>query len=202
MIHWLGHASLRFDGSKIIYTDPYQLKSSEPKADIVLITHAHYDHCVPEDVAKIAKPSTIVVAPTDCAKQFSSKFTIQSLRPGESTTIDGVKIEAVPAYNTNKEFHPRSNNWVGYIFTLDGERIYQAGDTDAIPEMNSISADIVLLPIGGTYTMTATEAAEVVNRINPKLAIPMHWGKIVGTAHDAETFKKLCKCEVKILKEE
>ena len=122
------------------------------------------------------------------------------MKPGESTTANGVKIEAVPAYNINKQFHPKSNNWVGYIFTLDGQRIYQAGDTDAIPEMKNVKADVVLMPVGGTYTMTAQEAAEATNAINPKLAIPMHWGKIVGSANDAETFKKLVKCEVQILK--
>lgn len=198
MICWLGHASFRFLGSKIVYTDPYELKSSEPKADIILVTHDHFDHCVLEDVAKIIKPTTVVVAPADCIKKLHPlKF--QSLRPGESTTIEGVKIEAVPAYNMNKNFHPKSNNWVGYVFTLDGQRIYQAGDTDLIPEMKNIKADIVLMPVGGTYTMTAEEAANAVNQINPKLAIPMHWGKIVGTSADAEKFKKLCKCEVQIL---
>ena len=214
MIHWLGHASFMFDGSKVVYTDPWELKKFEPKADIILITHGHYDHCSAEDVAKVTKPETVLIATEDClntiqklfkglprasasASRGSSKVT---LKPGESTTANGVKIEAVPAYNINKQFHPKSNNWVGYIFTLDGQRIYQAGDTDAIPEMKNVKADVVLMPVGGTYTMTAQEAAEATNAINPKLAIPMHWGKIVGSANDAETFKKLVKCEVQILK--
>ncbi|MBI2341157.1 MAG: MBL fold metallo-hydrolase [Deltaproteobacteria bacterium] len=201
MIHWFGHASFLFNGSKIIYTDPWELKKFEPKADIILITHEHYDHCSPNDVAKLSKPETIVIAPEDCAAKLKAK-NIKTLKPGESTTIDGIKVETVLAYNLNKPFHKKSNNWIGYIFTLDGQRIYQAGDTDAIPEMKQIKADVVLVPIGGTYTMTAKEAAEAVSWIKPKIAIPMHWGKIVGNIEDAETFKKLVKCEVQILKAE
>jgi L-ascorbate metabolism protein UlaG (beta-lactamase superfamily) len=114
--------------------------------------------------------------------------------------VQGVKIEAVPAYNINKQFHPKSNGWVGFVFTLDGERIYQAGDTDLIPEMKDIKADVALLPVGGTYTMTAKEAAEAADWIKPRLAIPMHYGKNVGSLADAEEFKRLAKCETRILK--
>lgn len=206
MIHWLNHhASLRFEaslpdgqGSKTIYTDPWEIKSTEPKADIILITHDHFDHCSPPDIEKIAKPETIIIATQGCVSKLKG-YTVKTLKPGESTNVNGINIEAVAAYNINKQFHPKSNNWVGYIFTLDGKRIYQAGDADLIPEMKDIKADIVLLPIGGTYTMNATEAAEAVNLINPKLAIPIHCGKIVVNQNDPETFKKLAKCEVKIL---
>ncbi|PIR16409.1 MAG: Zn-dependent hydrolase, partial [Deltaproteobacteria bacterium CG11_big_fil_rev_8_21_14_0_20_49_13] len=199
MIKWFSHASFLFEGSKIIYTDPWELKRSELKADMVLITHDHFDHCAPGDVERVSKPSTVVVAPADCIKKLEVgglKLEMRAVKPGETVTVADVKIEAVPAYNVNKQFHPKVNNWVGYIFTLDGERIYQAGDTDAVPEMNDIKADMVILPVGGTYTMTAEEAAGVVNKINPKLAIPMHFGKIVGSEEDAEKFKKLAMCEV------
>jgi len=205
MIKWFSHASFLFEGSKIIYTDPWELKRSELKADMVLITHDHFDHCAPGDVERVSKPSTVVVAPADCIKKLEVgglKLEMRAVKPGETVTVADVKIEAVPAYNVNKQFHPKVNNWVGYIFTLDGERIYQAGDTDAVPEMNDIKADMVILPVGGTYTMTAEEAAGVVNKINPKLAIPMHFGKIVGSEEDAEKFKKLAMCEVQILKPE
>lgn len=192
----------RPEGHLYRYTDPWELKASEPKADIVLITHDHFDHCVPEDVKKVAKPSTVVVAPQDCIKKLGPGFKVNVIRPGETVTIEGVGIEAVPAYNINKQFHPRSNNWVGYIFTLGGERIYQAGDTDLIPEMRDIKADIAILPIGGTYTMTPEEAAEAASWIGPKIVIPMHFAKIVGKISDAEKFKMLCKCEVRVLRPE
>jgi L-ascorbate metabolism protein UlaG (beta-lactamase superfamily) len=197
MIHWLGHASFRFDGEKIIYTDPWELKGSEPKADIVLITHDHFDHCSPPDVAKISKPSTVIVATADAAKKFKG-LNVQAVKPGERKVVDGIEIEAVPAYNTNKQFHPKASGWAGYVFILNGQRIYQAGDTDLIPEMKNIRADVAILPIGGTYTMNATEAAEAVSWIRPKLAVPMHWGKIVGDKNDLETFKRLVKCEVMV----
>jgi len=119
---------------------------------------------------------------------------------GTAIDADGVKIEVVPAYNVGKQFHPKGNDWVGYIIDAKGKRIYHAGDSDFIPEMKSIKADIILLPIGGTYTMTPEEAAEAANTINPSiLAVPIHFGEIVGTKADAEKFKALCKCDVKIL---
>jgi len=198
-IKWLGHASFLFQGSKTIYSDPWDLKSDEPKGDVVLITHAHYDHCVPEDVKKIAKKDTVIIAPPDCEAKLSNIANFKPMRAGDKVQVAGIEIEAVPAYNSNKQFHPKGNGWLGYIFTLDGERIYQAGDTDLIPEMKNIHADVVLLPVGGTYTMTAKESATAVEWIKPKVAIPMHWGKIVGTNEDAEEFKRLCGCEVKIL---
>jgi len=201
MIRWLGHASFLFEGSKIIYADPWELKRGEPKADIVLVTHDHFDHFSPADIAKVAKDTTVVVATKDSAAKLKD-IDVRIIKPGDRITAGGVEIEAVSAYNTNKQFHPKANGWVGYIFTLDGERIYQAGDTDLIPEMKSVRADTVILPVGGTYTMTAKEAAEAVAWIKPKLAIPMHWGKVVGSAKDADEFARLCKCEVRVLKAE
>lgn len=196
-VKWLGHASFQIKNSKVIYVDPWKLKINEP-ADIILVTHEHYDHCSVQDISKIQKENTVIVGPKDCANKLSGK--IKTIKPGQSLTIGGVTIEAVPAYNIGKAFHPKSNNWVGFIITLDNIKIYHAGDTDLIPEMDEIKVDFALLPIGGTYTMNVQEAATLANKMKPKVAIPMHYGSIVGDSSDAEKFKKLCNvAEVQIL---
>lgn len=198
-IHWLGHASFFIDGlTAKIYIDPYQIKKDFLQADIILITHEHFDHFSIEDIKKIAKADTSIVGPKVIEKKLT--FPIKTISPGEKLNIKGIEIEGVPAYNLNKSFHPKSHAYLGFIITVDGSRIYHAGDTDFIPEMKTLKADIVLLPIGGTYTMDAKEAAEAANAINPKFAVPMHWGSIVGSQRDAQAFKEMCKTEVKILK--
>jgi len=200
-IHWLGHDTFKISGEKVIYTDPFNIRK-EDAADIILITHEHYDHCSPEDVKKLLKTGTVIVAPTDCGGKLSGD--VRTVVPGDKLTVGGVEIEAVPAYNTNKQFHTKSRNWVGYIFTLSGQRIYLAGDTDFIPEMKTFKADIALLPVSGTYVMTSEEAVEAALAINPKIAIPMHYNSIVGTKKDARRFADGLKgrIEVRILKEE
>lgn len=200
-IHWLGHDTFKITGNKVIYTDPFQL-NKEDSADIILITHEHRDHCSPDDVAKIQKPHTVIVTVSDCAKKLGGNIKI--IRPGDKLTVGGIDIEAVPAYNLNKQFHTRDRGWAGYIFTVDGRRIYIAGDTDRIPEMKGYKCDIALLPVGGTYTMTADEAVQAVLDIKPKVAIPMHYGSVVGTVKDAEHFKESLKgkVDVVILKQE
>lgn len=194
-IHWLGHDTFRIAGEKIIYTDPFKIRK-EDTADIILITHDHYDHCSPEDVRKIQGPQTVIVAPDDCAKKLSG--TIKTVKPGARITVEGIEIEAVPSYNTNKTFHPKENGWVGYIFTVSGKRIYLAGDTDHIPEMKTFRADIALLPVSGTYVMTADEAAEAALDINPGVAVPMHFGAIVGSDEDANKFADRLKGKIKV----
>ena len=154
-LHWLGHASFKVSGETVVYLDPYLIKKDEP-ADVVLVSHNHFDHFSPDDIKKIQKPETVVVATEDCVPKIDGKATI--VKPGEKVTVKGLEIEAVPAYNTNKPFHPRENGWVGYVLTVKGRRIYFAGDTDRIPEMKEIKADIALLPVSGTYVMTAEEA--------------------------------------------
>ena len=199
-IKWLGHDTFRIEAPGLtIYIDPWNIKHPTP-ADIIFITHDHYDHCSPADVKKLLKSDTIIVAPADCARKFKTETKV--VKPNEKLNVKGIDIETVPAYNTNKPFHPKSNGWVGYIIKAGNVRIYHAGDTDYIPEMNDIKTDIALLPVSGTYVMTASEAASAANVIKPRIAIPMHYGAIVGDEQDAQEFKKLCAQEVRILKEE
>lgn len=195
-IAWLGHATILIQGEKRVMVDPWKLKKPEP-VDIVLVTHDHYDHCSPEDVEKVTGPATSIIAPPDAAARLGSGAT--SISPGETLETCGVTVEAVAAYNVDKQYHPKSKGWVGYVVTMGGERIYVAGDTDRIPEMDAIRADVVVLPVGGTYTMNADEAAEAANRIGPGLAIPIHFGDIVGTEADARRFESRCSVPVKIL---
>ncbi|MBW2264659.1 MAG: MBL fold metallo-hydrolase [Deltaproteobacteria bacterium] len=198
-IKWLGHDGFLIKGDgKVIVTDPFQVKECEP-ADLILISHEHYDHCSPEDVKKIRKDSTVIVTEADSAAKLSGN--IQVVQPGDKVNAAGVSVEAVPAYNTNKAFHPKANGWLGFVITVSGVRVYHAGDTDVIPEMDSVQADIALLPVSGTYVMTAQEAVEAAKMIKPKVVIPMHYGAIVGSADDAKHFKEAMEqiCEVVVL---
>ena len=200
-IHWLGHDTFKVTGEKVIYTDPFKIKNKDT-ADIILITHEHYDHCSPEDIRKIQGPKTVIVAPADCAEKLQGN--IKTVKPGDALEVSDIRIEAVPSYNTNKQFHTKDKGWVGYIFTISGQRIYIAGDTDYIPEMKTFKADIALLPVSGTYVMTAEEAVKAALDIKPKVAIPMHYGSIVGSRDDAKKFAELLKGKitVEILPEE
>lgn len=199
-IHWLGHAAVKINGTKTVYVDPYELSENAEKADIILVTHNHYDHLSVEDIKKISTDSTVVVIPASLL--VSLENLVNKVDIGQTISVKGVQIKAVPAYNIVKSFHPRSQGYVGYVFTLDGVTYYHAGDTDHIPEMRAIDADVVFLPVGGTYTMDAAHAAEAAKDIKPALAIPIHWGSIVGSEADAEEFKNLCECEVRILEKE
>lgn len=196
-LRWLGHdAFLLRAGGKVVYFDPFQLGSGLPPADIICISHEHYDHCSPVDVQMIQQPSTLIVAEAQSAAQLKGR--IVSLAPGERCEEQGITIEAVPAYNTNKQFHPHANRWLGFILTVAGVRVYHAGDTDYIPEMKNIRADIALLPVSGTYVMTAEEAAQAAIAIGPKIAVPMHYGAVVGTDDDAKRFAALLAGKIRV----
>lgn len=202
-IHWLGHASFRIEADGlVVYIDPWQLEVG-PKADIILITHDHDDHCSPDDVAKVHKLGTQIITIAAAAEKLTGQ--IEIVKPGDSLKVKGVAIEAVPAYNLNKfrspgnPFHPHDAEHVGFIVTLGGQRIYHTGDADVIPEMDSIEADIALLPVSGTYVMTAAEAVEAARIIQPKVAIPMHIGRGIGSMDAAEEFQKASPVPVEIL---
>ena len=199
-LSWLGHSSFRLTrGGVTIYFDPWKLSGKPHDADLILITHPHFDHLSPEDVAKIAKPDTDIVTVEGAAlklEQAAVPGKMHLVKPGDTLTLKGVKIEVVPAYNVKKVFHLRGNGWVGFIVEVDGTRIYHAGDTDFIPEMKLVRADVALLPVSGTYVMTAEEAAEAAKAMTAKVVIPMHYGSIVGTDADAKRFEKLCGTKV------
>jgi L-ascorbate metabolism protein UlaG (beta-lactamase superfamily) len=194
-IFWLGHSTIRIDGEKVIYIDPWKLR--DPKgADLILISHSHHDHLSPEDIRKIQKKDTVIITTQDCAGELSGEVRI--VKPGDVVQVGEILVEAVHSYNIGKAFHPKQNDWLGFVVTVMGKRIYYCGDTDLIPEMESISADIVIVPVGGTYTMNAEEAALAVNMIRPRVAIPIHYGDIVGSIEDAERFRDLCEVPVDI----
>jgi len=188
-IYRIRHAAFRLDLAKTIYIDPFQLPDNLPKADIIICTHSHFDHCSPEDIAKVQDKNTTLIVTADSTEKVSGN--IQIIAPGESLAFDGIKIDAVPAYNTNKSFHPKENGWIGVIVDDGNIKIYHTGDTDTIPEMKNVDADVWLVPVSGTYVMTAKEAAEIINEIKPQAAVPMHYGAIVGSEDDAEKFAEL-----------
>lgn len=199
-VKWLGHATLMFTAGKIIYIDPYQLKGNPQKANMILITHDHYDHFSETDIAKIQTDDTLIIMPASTKKTIPGN--ICTIKTGDILRFDDITVEAVPAYNTDKNFHPKSARNVGYILTINNVRYYHAGDTDIIPEMENLNVDVAFLPVGGTYTMTSAEAAEAARLIKPKVAVPIHFNSIVGSMNDALTFEKLCDCPVTILPQE
>lgn len=197
-VTWFHHASFRIQGrDATLYIDPWKLPVSPHDADVIFVSHSHYDHLSPEDIKKISKPDTAIVAPPDVVEKLHAR---NAIGPGENVTIKDITIEAVAAYNVDKAFHPRGNNWIGAVFTIDGRRIYYAGDTDLVPEMSDLKdVDLALLPVGGTYTLDAREAARACAAIGCKAAMPYHFGDIVGSAGDGPAFAAAAKCKVHLL---
>jgi len=195
-LQWLGHASFRICCKDVVlYIDPWKLKEEPHDATVVLVSHSHYDHYSPDDVKKVSGPDTRLVAPGDVV---ATEGRGKAITPGSKVEEQGVSVMGVPAYNHDKAFHPKSKNWLGFIIEICSKRIYYAGDTDKTEEMKAIKdIDVALLPVGGTYTMNAAEA---VAYFKPKMAIPYHWGDIVGGEKDAKEFSELCQCEANILR--
>lgn len=191
-IEVLCHSSIRMDKGKIIYVDPFHIKENYKDADIILITHSHYDHFSEKDIEKVRKADTKIYVTEDYVENAKSigfsENKIVGVKPYQTYYEGDIEINTVSAYNVNKQFHPKENNWVGYILKIEGISYYIAGDTDITEENKKIKCDVAFVPVGGTYTMTAKEAAELVNIIKPKVAIPIHYGDIVGTKEDADTF--------------
>lgn len=190
-IEVLTHSSIRITGDVIIYIDPYRIEKESKDGDIILITHDHFDHFSPEDIERVRKEDTLMIVPEKMKKQAQqlSFHEIITVQPGDRIEQKGIEIETIPAYNNGKPFHPKRNGWVGYILNVNGVRIYIAGDTDMTKENQSVSCDAALVPIGGTYTMNAEKAAELINIIKPHVAIPIHYGSVVGNRQDEEEFR-------------
>ena len=212
-IKWLGHSGFLIapknvppgKNSNVIYIDPYNIKSENEKADIIFITHSHYDHCSVADLNKIVKEGTKIFMTADCQSKitkFDVPIDMQIVEPNNEINLQGVRILTLPAYNIDKTFHPKDEGWLGYLLKMEDILIYHAGDTDKIPEMQKLTGHggteknfIALLPIGGRFTMTPEEAVEAAKLIKPSLVIPMHYGSVVGTDEDAKEFVKLCEEE-------
>lgn len=214
-IKWLGHSGFMIKNSHTIYIDPFNIKDNLEKADFILITHSHYDHCSVADMKKIIKEGTKILITADCQSKVTRSnipIRIEIVEPGQELSFGKIKVSTVPSYNINKTFHPKEEYWVGYLIKMDGVMIYHAGDTDVIPEMQKLTGYkktgnqfVALLPIGGRFTMDAEEALEAAKIIKPSLVIPMHYGSIVGDESDAKEFSRLCSeesIEVKILTKE
>src|SRR3954449_4316085 len=207
-LDWMGHAGFHVTvGRAFVYIDPYRVPEGSPPADLILITHGHYDHFSPQDVERLSTERTWLGGPAAVAERVSGQ--VHSIAPGEmleDELVRGVHVSAVAAYNTSKRnpegrvFHPREAGWVGYELNVRGERLYHSGDTDVIPEMDSVAGvDVALLRVSGVYVMPAEGAAEAARRIQPRTAVPMHWGEHIGTREDAESFARSAPVEVRIM---
>ena len=205
-IEVLCHAAIKISKGKVIYFDPYEVDKEYHDADIIMITHSHYDHFSEEDIQKVRKENTKIIITEDLynrTKELEFKDEdILKVIPNRNYNLENIIINTIPSYNLNKQFHPKGNNWVGYLVEIYGVNYYIAGDTDLTEENKNVKCDIAFVPVGGTYTMTAQEAAELVNIIKPKVTVPIHYGSLVGTKQDAEVFSEnldaSIKCEILI----
>ena len=200
-IEVLYHSSIRISKNKVIYIDPFKIDKNYNDADIVFITHDHFDHYSEEDIDKVINENTTIIIPeellTKILRKGINKNAVITVESNKEYMVQEIKFETIPAYNTNKTFHPKENDWVGYIIILDGIRYYIAGDTDITEENRKVKCDVAFVPVGGTYTMDFKEAAQLINEIQPKIAVPIHYGSVVGTKQDATDFIKLLHPSIK-----
>ena len=200
-IQVLCHSSIKINKGKVIYIDPFKIDENYNDADIIFITHDHYDHYSEEDIDKVKKDDTVIIVPEELLtkvlrKGFRQDYII-TVVPNQKYMVESIEFDTVPAYNTNKQFHPKENEWVGYIIEIKGIRYYIAGDTDITEENKKVKCDVALVPVGGTYTMDFKEAAYLINEIKPKIAVPIHYGSVVGTKQDAIDCIKLLHPTIK-----
>lgn len=196
----LCHSSIRFSKGNTIYFDPFKIETNYNDADVIFITHDHYDHYSEEDIGKIVKEDTVIVIPEDLKTKVLKKGwkeeNIITVIPNKSYTVKNIEFQTVPAYNVNKQFHPKENNWVGYLVNMEGITYYISGDTDITKENKKVKCDVAFVPVGGTYTMDYKEAAELINEIKPKVAVPTHYGSIIGSKKDGAKFAKLVDADI------
>ena len=198
------HSSIRCGGETVLWFDPFRVEDTPADGDVIFVTHEHYDHFSPEDIRRVMKPDAVLVLPESClAAAQAAGFSVAQLltvRPGTHETVKDIAFDAVAAYNVGKPFHPQANSWVGYVVELDGCRVYVAGDTDDTPEARAVTCDVAFLPVGGTYTMTAPEAASLANVLRPQVAVPTHYGSIVGRMSDGDDFAASLAPDIRCIK--
>ena len=201
-IEVLCHSCIKFNKGEVIYFDPFKIEKNYNDADAIFITHDHYDHYSEENIDKVVKKGTIIVAPEDLLTKLLKKGferdNMVLVTPNQKYTVKGIEFQTIPAYNVNKQFHPKANEWVGYVLKIDGVTYYIAGDTDITEENKKVKCDVAFVPVGGTFTMDYKEAAELINEIKPKIAVPTHYGSIVGEKSDGVSFSKLVSPEIEV----
>ena len=201
-IEVLCHSCIKFNKGEVIYFDPFKIEKNYNDADVIFITHDHYDHYSEEDIDKVIKEETIIVAPEDLLTKLLKKGferdNMVLVTPNQKYTVKGIEFQTIPAYNVNKQFHPKANEWVGYVLKIEGITYYIAGDTDITEENKKVKCDVAFVPVGGTFTMDYKEAAELINEIKPKIAVPTHYGGIVGEKSDGISLSKLVSPEIEV----
>ena len=191
------HSSIRIEADKVLYFDPFKIEEETHDADIIFVTHDHFDHFSVEDIKKIEKEDTVYVIP-DCMYNLLGGENVVTLLPNEKANVEGYEVETIPSYNVGKDFHPKEKGYVAYIVTIEGKRVYVAGDCDMNEDNEKVKCDIALLPVGGTYTMDYKQAAKLAEKLNPELVIPTHYGDVVGKGNDGEKFAELLKGKVNV----